>query len=126
SNSALTSGRRIEVRVVSLPGVAQAKTTHKLPRATNPFLAMRPPNRSRARPPIFYALDSLQQRRYRLGDRQRGGQAGRLDAEQVHQARDVMLRGPLNNEIVGRGSRRTELRPHADIPRRQSAIGSPG
>src|SRR4029453_1756979 len=50
-----------------------------------------------------------------LGDRKRASEAGRLDAEEVDDARKSVLRRPLDQEVGCRLSRTGELRPNAAI-----------
>ena len=60
-----------------------------------------------------------------LGDRQRRGQARRLDAEQIYQPGHAVLGRPLDDEVGPGFARAAELGPDAGIGRLQRAIGQP-
>ena len=65
---------------------------------------------------------TLQPRRDLLGDRQRGGEAGAFDAEQIDEPRHAVRLGPVDAEIGGGIVRTADLRPHPRIGRRQRAV----
>ena len=71
---------------------------------------------SRARLPGADAARDL------LADRQRRRQAGRLDPEQLHDARTAVLRRPGDVEIGAAAAGARELRPHAAVGRQQRVV----
>ena len=58
-----------------------------------------------------------------LGERQRGGQPRRFDAEEVDEARNAVLARALDDEIGGALARPDDLGPDAGIARLQRAVG---
>ena len=61
-------------------------------------------------------------RQHGLGNRQRAGQTRRLDAKQVHQPRNTVLGGALNDEISRGLMGRLDLGAYAGIPRLKRAV----
>src|SRR5690349_19836321 len=59
---------------------------------------------------------------HRIGEGKRRGEAGRLDAEEMHQARDAVLARALDLEVGRRLAGARGLRPDAGIARQQRAL----
>src|SRR6516225_9479872 len=62
-----------------------------------------------------HAASSTEARHHVFGERQRSGEAGRFDAEQVHQPREAVLGGSVDDEIGGRLARAGQLWADAGI-----------
>src|SRR6185369_9870807 len=60
--------------------------------------------------------------RHQIGDRQRGGEAGALDAEELHQSLNPVQRRSVDAEIGKAAGRAAELRADTSISGRQCLI----
>src|SRR5258708_23400273 len=61
-------------------------------------------------------------RRHLVGDRERCGEARRFDAVEVHQSQDSMLCRPLQDEVLRRSPRWSELGADSPISRRERDV----
>src|SRR5690606_8577849 len=67
-----------------------------------------------------------EKRRHFVGQRERGGQAGRLDAEQIHETRQAMLGRPADAKVRGRLAGAAELGTNTRVGRLQAPFVKPG
>src|SRR5881396_2887729 len=92
--------------------------------ATSVLMSMISSSEGRAakfvRPPVRASI--AEKLEHGVSDRERRGQARRLDAEQIDEARDAVVGRPLDMEIACRLAARLELGPDSGIGRLQGAV----
>src|SRR5436309_6021981 len=92
--------------------------------ATSVLISMISSSEGRAakfvRPPVRASI--AEKLEYRVSDRERRGQARRLDAEQIDEARDALVGRPLDEEVARGLAARLELGPESGIRGLQGAV----